>query len=215
MVNFQLFQHRGFSWGTLAIVLMFFAFTGGIFLITQYLQFVLMFTPFETGIRLMPFIGSLVVMTVISHRLTAHVGVKWVVLCGLVFIIISLLMLAMINNDHTYSFLLICFLIQGAGVGMTLAPGMSIVVEALPLEKVGVRSAVNHTLRQVASTLGVAIVGSLAMSSYKKGIKHVTDDLPYEMKEAVESSIGDVIEITTYLPNALNKAIIDKAQQRL
>jgi hypothetical protein len=52
MLDMSFFEHPPFSAATVGIVLVFFAPFGPTFLLTQYFQFVLGYTPLQTGIRL-------------------------------------------------------------------------------------------------------------------------------------------------------------------
>ena len=55
---------------------------GSMFLITQYLQFVLGYTPLQAGLRLIPFALVLMVVAPQSARLVERVGTKLVVAGG-------------------------------------------------------------------------------------------------------------------------------------
>ena len=55
MLDVRFFKNPRFTAASLGITLVFFAMFGATFLLTQYFQFVLGYTPFETGIRFLPF----------------------------------------------------------------------------------------------------------------------------------------------------------------
>ncbi len=57
MLDVRFFKNPRFSAASLGITLIFFAMFGAIFLLTQYMQFVLGYSPLEAGIRLLPFAG--------------------------------------------------------------------------------------------------------------------------------------------------------------
>ena len=54
MLDVQFFKNPRFTAASSGITLMFFAMFGATFLLTQYLQFVLGYSPFEAGVRFLP-----------------------------------------------------------------------------------------------------------------------------------------------------------------
>ena len=58
MLDVKFFRNPRFTAASLGITLMFFAMFGSIFLLTQYFQFVLGYTPLETGVRFLPIAAS-------------------------------------------------------------------------------------------------------------------------------------------------------------
>ena len=52
------------------------------------------------------------------------------------------------------------------GMGLVMAPATESIMGSLPRAKAGVGSAMNDTTRQVGGALGVAVVGSVMLSTY-------------------------------------------------
>ena len=75
-------------------------------------------------------------------------------------------------------FLLLVFFIQGVGMANIMAPATESIMSSLPREKAGVGSAVSNTIRQVASALGIAILGSILAAVYRGQIEPTTAALP-------------------------------------
>ena len=71
------------------------------FLNTQYLQFVLGYTPLEAGLRVMP-VATMIVAAPLSARLTERFGTKVVVASGLTIVAVALSILATITIDTGY-----------------------------------------------------------------------------------------------------------------
>jgi len=72
MLDVRLFRNPRFSAASGAISLSFFALFGSIFFLTQYLQLVLGYSPFEAGLGVLPVAGALVVASPLSARLSAR-----------------------------------------------------------------------------------------------------------------------------------------------
>ena len=86
MLDVRLFRNRRFSAASGSITLAFFALFGTMFFLTQYLQLVLGYGAFESGVRLMPVAAGLIVGGPLSAKLVERVGTKRVVAAGLMLV---------------------------------------------------------------------------------------------------------------------------------
>lgn len=194
MLNLSFFENPRFSAAAGAITLVFFAMFGAVFLLTQYLQFVLEFSPLEAGIRVMP-VATLVIAAPLSARLTERVGTKRVVAAGLVIVAGAMSVLAMIDTGSGYGHVALALSLLGVGMGTAMAPATDSVMGSLPLAKAGVGSAMNDTTRQVGGALGVAVLGSILASSYASSMAPEASSLPPEAAAAASDSIGGALRV--------------------
>ena len=102
MLDVRLFRNRRFSAASGAITLAFFALFGTIFFLTQYLQSVLGYGAFESGLRVMPVAAGLVLGGPLSAKLAERVGTKRVVGAGLALVAVGLTMLSGAEVDTGY-----------------------------------------------------------------------------------------------------------------
>ena len=72
MLDVSFFRNRRFSAASATITLVFFALFGFVFLSTQYLQFVLGYTPFDAGLRTLPFAAAMIVVAPFSSKARAN-----------------------------------------------------------------------------------------------------------------------------------------------
>jgi EmrB/QacA subfamily drug resistance transporter len=161
MLDPRLFKLRGFSSGSLSIFLQFFAAFGLIFVLLQFLQLVLGYSPLEAGAALAP---MAVVMVTVAPRvplLVERVGVRPVGPTGLALMATGLFVLSTMDAGSSYWHLLAGGLVLGLGMALATAPATTAIVESLPDEKQGVASAVNDAAREVGGALGIAVLGSV------------------------------------------------------
>ena len=94
-------------------------------------------------------------------------GSKLVVTAGLLCMTAGLGWVALAQTVST-SYLVIAaqMLFLGSGMGLTTAPATESIMGAVSLAKAGVGSALNDMTRELGSTLGVAVVGSVFASLY-------------------------------------------------
>ena len=80
----------------------------------------------------------------------------------------------------------------GGGLGMIQAPATEAIMGSLPPAKAGVGSAVNDTARELGSTLGVAIVGSVFSSIYASKLGHALagTPVPQQAIDIAKESVG-------------------------
>ena len=174
---------------------------GTVFLIAQYLQFVLGYTPFEAGLRVMP-VATLIIAAPLSARLTEKFGSKIVVTAGLVIVATALAILSGIDVDGGYGRVALALSIMGFGMGTTMAPATDSIMGSLPLAKAGVGSAMNDTTRQVGGALGVAVLGSVLASTYSAAMAPVVAALPAPAADLALDSVGGAARVASQIGEA-------------
>ena len=202
MLDLGFFKNPRFTVASSAIAFIFFAMFGSIFLFTQYFQFVLGYSALGTGVRLMPWAVTMMILAPNSPRLVERVGTKVVVATGLALMAVGLITMAGVSASSPYPDIVWRMVIMAAGMGLTMAPATESIMGSLPLAKAGVGSAVNDTTRQVGGALGVAVIGSVASSLYAS---HVADAVA---KAPVQPPPGVLAQIKEQIGGAL--AIADR-----
>jgi hypothetical protein len=215
MLQLGFFKNPRFSAASGAITLVFFAMFGTVFLLTQYLQFVLGFTPLEAGLRVMP-IATMIIAAPLSARIVEKIGTKVVVASGLTVVAIAMAWLATIDIDSGYGHVAITLVLLGLGMGSAMAPATESIMGSLPLAKAGVGSAMNDTTRQIGGALGVAILGSILASVYGNEMGPALVGLPPEAAGFAGDSIGGAIGVASQVGEggasliaAANQAFVD------
>ncbi len=167
MLDVKFFKNPRFTAASTGIMLIFFAMFGMTFLITQYFQFVLGYSPLATGIRFLPWAAVIMIGSPLSARFVERFGTKVVVTSGLTLATLGLVSLSMLTvHSHYWPDVILRMMLMAAGMSLTMAPATESIMSSLPLGKAGVGSAVNDTTRQVGGAMGVAIIGSVLSSIY-------------------------------------------------
>jgi EmrB/QacA subfamily drug resistance transporter len=167
MLDVHFFENARFTAASLGIMMVFFAMFGATFLLTQYFQFVLGYTPFETGVRFLPIALCMMVLSPLSARFVHRIGTKLVVATGLLMVTAGLVSWASLTATSAYwPDIVWRQALMASGMALTMAPATESIMGSLPLGKAGVGSAVNDTTRQVGGALGVAVIGSVLASIY-------------------------------------------------
>jgi EmrB/QacA subfamily drug resistance transporter len=178
MLDVSVFTNMRFTAGSLAVTFAFFALFGFIFMVTQYFQFVRGYDTLEAGVRTVPFALFTGIAAPLSAKLAQRFGTKAVVATGLASMAIGFAWTTRDLVGTTYWAIVGQMLFMGGGLGLVNAPATESIMGALPPEKAGVGSAVNDTAREMGSTLGVAIVGSLFASVYSSKLGELLTGTP-------------------------------------
>lgn len=199
MLDVKFFKNPRFSAANLAVTLAFFAMVGSMFIITQFMQFVLGYSPLEAGMRSVPLALMLVFVAPQSTRLVERVGTKVVVASGLAIVAIGLFVASTATPEMGWAGrILPAQILLGLGIALSMAPATESVMGSLPREKAGVGSAMNDTTRQIGGALGVAVIGSVFSMRYTPAITERLSALGMHAGAAVDAardSIGGALAV--------------------
>jgi EmrB/QacA subfamily drug resistance transporter len=192
MLDLKLFKDRRFAVASGGITLTFFALFGTFYMMTQYLQFVLEYSPLEAAVRLVPV--SLVLMAVAPQtpKLVSRFGADRVASTGLGLVALALALIATFSTHTPYWYLLITIILLGGGMAMTMTPMTTQLMSAVPRDRAGIGSAMNDTTRELGGALGVAVLGSLVTSQYTSGVSGAAAQFPAQLQDTIKASIGGV-----------------------
>ncbi|MEW2086272.1 MFS transporter [Streptomyces sp. NPDC005283] len=191
VLDVRRFAHRGFAGANLAVALFFLAVFGAFYYLTQHLQFVLGYNPFETGVRMLPLAGAVFVGSALTGFLTPRLGMKVTVTAGMVGGTSALALLTRIDAGSAYGDFVLPLVILGLAIGLALSPCTDAIMGAFPESELGVGGAVNDTSLELGGSLGIAILGSVLAGSYSSHLDDaVGTKLPAEALDAAQDSVG-------------------------
>ncbi|HEX5587555.1 MAG TPA: DHA2 family efflux MFS transporter permease subunit [Acidimicrobiia bacterium] len=213
MLNIRFFRNPRFTAASATIMLTFFALIGFVFLATQYLQFVLGFTPLQAGVRTLPYAAAMIVAAPMSAKIVERLGTKRVVVFGMLLFSVGLLEASTATVTSGYTPVAIAMVLMGLGTGLVMAPATDSIMGSLPPEHAGVGSAMNDTTREIGAALGVAVIGSVMSSFYGPRVLHdVPAALPAQARDAVGDSVGAASVVAGQLGSA-GDALMDSARE--
>jgi Major Facilitator Superfamily len=194
-----------------SITTAFFALGGFTFLITQYFQFLKGYSPFSTGLRVLPVAIALVVGSITGVKLSVRIGNKVIVAAGLTMVGIGFAWVSTASTATPYLEIVGQMIVIGIGMGFTTAPATEAIMGVVSKEKAGIGSAVNDATRELGTTLGVAVIGSIFASLYASGVDAAPASIPPSAVHSARDSIGAAIAISPQLGPAGN-SLLDAAR---
>lgn len=209
MLDLSFFRSRRFSAAIGSMGLVVFSLFGGLFLLTQYLQFSLGYSALQAGLRIGPIALVLLVVAPASSLLVRWLGTKVVVTAGMASIAVGFGLLSRTTVAGSYLDALPGLFLLGLGTGLALAPSTESVMGSLPLERTGVGSATNGTSLQLGGALGVGVLGSLLASRYQ-GVLHPVlahQPIPAAALSAINGSLGGALAVASRVGGARGAAL--------
>lgn len=195
MLDLSFFADRRFSVSSGGIMLVFFAMFGALFLMAQFLQLVLGYSPLEAGVRLLPMSFVMMAIAPMTPRLVRRFGPDRVAGGGLFLIAAGLAGFNLFGIDASYAQVLGTLSVLAAGMALTMSPMTTELMAAVPPAKAGVGSAMNDTTRELGGALGVALLGSLVASQYTSSLTSAVAGLPDALRPVALSGISGAVAL--------------------
>ncbi|MYT68469.1 MULTISPECIES: DHA2 family efflux MFS transporter permease subunit [unclassified Streptomyces] len=162
MLPMRLFRSRAFAGINAASMLMFLGMFGSIFLLSQFLQGVLGYSPTEAGLRMLPWTGMPMLVAPIAGYLSDRISGRTIAAAGLFLQALGLAWFAaVISVDVSYAAQLPALIVSGVGMALYFAPASNLVMASVRPEEQGIASGSNNALREVGGALGIAIMASI------------------------------------------------------
>lgn len=170
LVDLGLLRDRNFAGGTAFATLVNFAMFGVLFVLPQLFESVQETSALGAGLRLLPFIGGLVVGTRVVGRLTGRLSLGTVISSGFVSLAIGLGWAAATGADTPFWVLAIAVALTGLGMGIAMPSSMNAAMGSLDPDRAGSGSGFLQAMRQAGGTIGVAILGTILTTGYRSGL---------------------------------------------
>ena len=193
LADLALFREPRFVWGAVLATVASFALMGLLFVLPQLFQAVQGADALQTGLRLLPLIGGMLVSAKIAERLGAAFGVRVVVTGGFLLLAAGLGWGSTTSAASGYGLTVGWEIVIGLGTGCTLPPLMSMAMGALTEGRSGAGSALIQVLRQVGGTIGVAVLGTVLNGVYRDGV--AVQGLPAPVADAARGSASAAVAV--------------------
>jgi MFS family permease len=212
LLDIRLFKRPDFATGAVGITCLFAANFGFFFVIMQYMQLVLDYTPLQTAFALVPVALPVLALGATTHLWSPRIGLRAAVVSGLILIATGLLSLRVLEIDSSFWDLAWPLLIMSSGIGMCTAPTTSAIMNAAPDDKQGVASAVNDTTREVGAAVGIAAAGSVLAAQYQHILAPMLAALPDQVRGPALGSLAQALEIADRMGPAGQALTVDAQQ---
>jgi EmrB/QacA subfamily drug resistance transporter len=184
MFDLGLFRLPTFSGGAVAA----FGISASIFsmflYLTIYIQDVLGYSAFQTGLRLIVASGAIFVIAAPAGRLTSHVPIRLLIGPGLLLVGGGLLWMRGLDAGSSWTHLVPGLIMSGVGVGFINPPLASTAVGVVQPQRAGMASGINSTFRQIGIATGIALLGTLFSSKLRDAVASAVQAHPVGISAA-------------------------------
>lgn len=170
MLEFRVFTYSIFPLAVAIGMITFMGLIGVETLIPLYMQNMREFTAFEAGLALLP--GALItgIMSPITGRIFDKFGARKLVMIGLTIITVSSIPFTRLDTHTSLAFLTILYSIRMFGLSMVMMPIATAALNQLPKRLLPHGAAMDNTMRQIAASVGTAILVTVMTTSEDRAI---------------------------------------------
>ena len=129
--------------------------------ITLYMQDVLGYSPFESGLRFLPVSVLSFIAAPLAGKLAERYSVRFFLTAGLALVGTGLVLMSGITPSDGWTTLLAGFILGGIGIGFINPPLATAAIGVVEPRRSGAASGINSTFRQVGTAVGIAGLGAI------------------------------------------------------
>ncbi|MBC1398406.1 MDR family MFS transporter [Listeria fleischmannii] len=158
MLEFRVFRYPMFSLSVVLGSIVTMAMIGAEIVLPLYIQNIRGETALQSGLLLLP--GALVmgIMSPITGIIFDKIGAKLLAITGLTILTAGTIPFIFLTADTPLWYIMLFYAIRFLGISMVMMPVGTAGMNALPNELINHGSAVNNTLRQIAGSIGTAVL---------------------------------------------------------
>jgi MFS family permease len=174
LVEPSVFANRGYTAGSLVLLVFFLGMTGFMFALTLFLQVGEGFTALHAGLTFVPWSAGMAIGAGLSGGLLGpRYGRRVLEAGGLVVLGGTLLLIHTVSSGDASTWdVLPGLLVWGIGMGLVVAPLFDIILAAVTERELGSASGVLNAVQQLAAAAGVATLGTLFFDTLGAGHFH-------------------------------------------
>lgn len=183
MLEFRVFKNFIFTLSVILPMIAFMGLIGAETLIPLYMQNMRDFTAMEAGIAILP--GALVngMMSPITGLIFDRFGARWLSVIGFTIITVTTFAFSNLSVETSMFMVMLLYAIRMFGISMVMMPATTAGLNQLPKELIPHGTAMTNTMRQVAASIGTAIVITV-MTTTGAAAEH-KPNIPYPMIHGV------------------------------
>jgi len=200
LIAFGLFSIPSFRNGNLVAMIVSMGEFGIILALPLWLQFVLGYSAFESGLVILALAVGSFVASGVAAGLGSRLPPTWIIRIGLILEMIGVAGIGLMISPEASGWSIVPFLfVYGMGVGFATAQLTGVVLQDVPVAASGQGSGTSSTSRQIGSALGIAVIGTVLFSTAQFSLessladRNVPDAMSAPIVAAVIDSAGGAI----------------------
>ncbi len=167
LLELKVFRSGNFTKGIIVQWISQIAMFGTMFMVPLFLQQAKGYSPFETGLIMLPQALASGVFMPIGGKLSDRFGARPLVLAGMALTTIAALLLSNISAESGISTVMLPLALLGAGMGLFMMPLNNHLIQSAPQNLVGRVTSLTNAAQQVMMSFAIAVLTTLSSTKMK------------------------------------------------
>ncbi|WP_145355805.1 DHA2 family efflux MFS transporter permease subunit [Staphylococcus epidermidis] len=177
MLNLEVLKYPTYTLTTIINMIVMMSLYGGMILLPLYLQNLRGFSALDSGLLLLP--GALVMgaLSPVAGKLLDTIGIKPLAIFGIGIMTYATWELSKLNMDTTYLHIMWIYIVRSFGMAFIMMPIMTAGMNALPPRLISHGNAFVNTMRQLAGSIGTAILVTVMTTQQTNHLSAFSEEL--------------------------------------
>lgn len=158
MLELHVFKYPVFSLSVILGSIVTMAMIGAEIVLPLYIQTIRGESAFQSGLLLLPGAIIMGIMSPITGIIFDKIGAKWLTITGVTILTIGTIPFMFLTMDTPLWYIVVFYAVRFFGISMAMMPVSTAGMNALPNHLINHGSAVNNTIRQIAGSIGTAVL---------------------------------------------------------
>lgn len=198
MLSLEVLKYPTYTLTTVINMIVMMSLYGGMILLPLYLQNLRGFSALDSGLLLLP--GALVMGALgpVAGKLLDTIGIKPLAIFGIGIMTYATWELSKLNMDTTYLHIMWIYIVRSFGMAFVMMPIMTAGMNALPPRLISHGNAFVNTMRQLAGSIGTAILVTVMttqqtnhLSAFSEELDKTNPVIQDHMRELVQQYGGE------------------------
>jgi len=173
---------------------------GFLYIFPLMLQLSFSYTAMQTGMALMPFSLSLLVMAILGSKLSSKFFANRIIMTGFVLATAGLGVLGASIKPNINASDLALGALFGLGIGLINSQILNLILSSVKPDMTAETSGVNSTFEQLGNAIGVALIGTILMGALTVGVQDgisASTIIPQNVKTQLTAAVEDGIQLVS------------------
>ncbi|MEB7398264.1 DHA2 family efflux MFS transporter permease subunit [Staphylococcus epidermidis] len=177
MLSLEVLKYPTYTLTTVINMIVMMSLYGGMILLPLYLQNLRGFSALDSGLLLLP--GALVMGALgpVAGKLLDTIGIKPLAIFGIGIMTYATWELSKLNMDTTYLHIMWIYIVRSFGMAFVMMPIMTAGMNALPPRLISYGNAFVNTMRQLAGSIGTAILVTVMTTQQTNHLSAFSEEL--------------------------------------
>jgi EmrB/QacA subfamily drug resistance transporter len=194
----RLFANSVFTSSGVVALLLGFAMFGAITFLPLYFQLVKGASPTTSGLEILPLMAGLLITSIVGGQIVSRTGRYRVFpIVGTAIMTLGLFLLSLLTPTTTDLVSSLYMFVTGFGIGLVMQVLVVAVQNAVRYEDLGVATSGNTLLRNIGSSVGTAVIGTIFATQLASKLAHVFPHSPDLVKTSRSMSAAALAALPT------------------